>query len=177
MDISLTLRTNHQLLGLFFKIHEYQPNNRVEIFNRAVGVALNKQVDWNKLSKTNANYAEAITSSSTPAFIQLRVNKENFDHIVNEIKNAFNPPLIRTTTPFVVKLILINYMNYLESIQDNTELTEPDGVNSNTNINTSEIPEALKSLCEILLDENSVSFKKEILKIIESWRTKNEKNF
>lgn len=119
-NTNLSLRTNPQVLGLFSKGQEYQPLvNRVDFFNQAMENALSANTDWKKLSSINVDYYN--TDATTPEFIQLRVDKDKWETVVNRIKNSFTPPLKRTTTPYVVKLVLISYIQYLSSIQDDKE--------------------------------------------------------
>lgn len=119
MDKNLSLRANPQILGLFSEIRKYQPLNRVVSFEQAMDIALDKTIDWAKLSKVNVNYS--IGDSQSPDFIQLRTDEQKWEDVLNAIKGSFTPPLKRTTAPYVVKLVLINYLNYLESIQENAE--------------------------------------------------------
>ena len=120
MEKNLSLRSNPQILGLFSEIRKFQPSaNRLESFNQALDIALNETVDWKKLSKVNVNYS--IDESQAPEFIQLRTEEVKWVDILEKVKMSFTPPLKRTTAPDVLKLVLINYLNYLESIQENKE--------------------------------------------------------
>lgn len=122
-DVTLSMRATAQLLGLFQKAREYQPSaNRIESFNQALDKALlSTAIDWKCLSRANITYA---SNGSTPEFIQLKVNSQQWNDIVTKIKESFNPPLKRTTTPYIVKLVMLNYINYLLDVQCNENTDE-----------------------------------------------------
>lgn len=116
MDKNLSLRKNLQLMGLFSKAKEYQPlSNRVDIFNNAVKCGLEKNVDYKKLSKMKVNYP-INDEDSIPEFIQLRTDEEHWNNLVDKIQNSFTPSLSKITAPYVVKLVLLNYILKLEKM-------------------------------------------------------------
>lgn len=116
MDKNLSLRKNLQLMGLFSKAKEYQPlSNRVDIFNNAVKCGLEKNVDYKKLSKMKVNYP-INDEDSIPEFIQLRIDEEHWNNLVDKIQNSFTPSLSKITAPYVVKLVLLNYILELEKM-------------------------------------------------------------
>ncbi len=114
MDKMLSIRKNKQLISLFIKIQEYQKSaNRTEIINCAIKIALKNDVDWieiekNKISECDMDY------ENFPEFLQLRVDYEEYKRIVSQIKQAFK---LEKDSPasYVAKLLLINYLSYVES--------------------------------------------------------------
>ncbi|MEW9938320.1 hypothetical protein AB2T96_16510 [Clostridium butyricum] len=116
MDKNLSLRKNLQLMGLFSKAKEYQPlSNRVDIFNKAVKYGLKENVDYKKLSKMKVNYP-INDEDSIPEFIQLRTDENQWNNLVDKIQNSFTPSLSKITAPYVVKLVLLNYIFELEKM-------------------------------------------------------------
>ena len=118
MDKILSIRKNNQIFALFIKIQEYQkPANRSDIVNAAIQKALddreNGTLNWNTIAsgKIPSIY---IDNDDFPQFIQLRVDEEKYGEIVNQMKMDFNLEK-GSPAPFVVKLLLINYLLFLES--------------------------------------------------------------
>ena len=118
MDKILSIRKNNQVFSLFIKIQEYQKSaNRTDIINAAIQKALddreNGMVNWNTIAsvKIPSIYTE---NDDFPEFIQLRVDEAKYGEIVNQMKMDFNLEK-GSPAPFVVKLLLINYLLFLES--------------------------------------------------------------
>ena len=100
------------------KIQEYQKSaNRTDIVNAAIQKALddrdNGTLNWNTIAsgKIPSVYIE---NDDFPEFIQLRVDEDKYGEIVNQMKKDFNLEK-GSPAPFVVKLLLINYLLFLES--------------------------------------------------------------
>lgn len=168
--VNLSLRTNPQLLGLLEEGQEYQPTiNRIDFFNQAIEKSLSDCVDWKRLSKDIINYPNR--GSIGPEYIQLRVDKKQWDDVVNEIKESFSPPLKRVKASYAVKLILYHYISFLSSIQTDKHTDEIDIKVSEIEEMNFELPEIVKSLAEILIQEDCPE-KMEIYKIITKWRNK-----
>ena len=126
MDKILSIRKNNQVFSLFVKIQEYQKSaNRTDIVNAAIQKALddrkNGMLNWNTIAsgKIPSVYIE---NDDFPEFIQLRVNEEKYGEIVNQMKTDFNLEK-GSPAPFVVKLLLINYLLFLES--NGVEIIKP----------------------------------------------------
>ena len=118
MDKILSIRKNNQVFSLFVKIQEYQKSaNRTDIVNAAIQKALddrdNGTLNWNTIAsgKIPSIYIE---SDDFPEFIQLRVDEDKYGEIVEQMKKDFNLEK-GSPAPFVVKLLLINYLLFLES--------------------------------------------------------------
>lgn len=118
MDKILSIRKNNQVFSLFLKIQEYQKSaNRTDIVNAAIQKALedrkNGGLNWNAIAsgKIPSVYIE---NNDFPEFIQLRVDEDKYREIVEQMKKDFNLEK-GGPTPFVVKLLLINYLLFLES--------------------------------------------------------------
>ena len=121
MDRILSLRKNSPIFSLFIKIQEYQKSaNRTDIINAAIQKALDDRkkgtLNWNTIasSRVPSLYIESSDLHDFPEFIQLRVDEDKYNNIVEQMKDDFclqkNSP-----APFVVKLLLINYLLFLES--------------------------------------------------------------
>lgn len=118
MDKILSIRKNNQVFSLFIKIQEYQKSaNRTDIINATIQKALddreNGTLNWNTIASYKIPYVY-IENDDFPEFIQLRVNEEKYGEIVNQMKMDFNLEK-GSPAPFVVKLLLINYLLFLES--------------------------------------------------------------
>lgn len=125
MDKILSIRKNNQVFSLFLKIQEYQKSaNRTDIVNAAIQKALedrkNGGLNWNAIAsgKIPSVYIE---NDDFPEFIQLRVDEDKYAEIIDQMKKDFN--LEKCRAPFVVKLLLINYILFLES--NGVEIVRP----------------------------------------------------
>lgn len=118
MDKILSIRSNKQITSLLIEIQEYQEAaNRTEIVNWALEKALEQKVEWRSFSNITIN--EVMGELKQPEFIQIRVNKKNYEEIEEEIKDYFK--LKRVTAPYLIKLILLNYLGYLTKLRDNED--------------------------------------------------------
>lgn len=118
MDKILSIRKNAQIFSLFIKIQEYQQSaNRTEIVNVAIEKAIDDRkkgiLKWTDLPSKKIPSMH-IENDSFPDFIQLRVDADKYQEIMKQIKQDF---LLErdSPAPFVVKLLLINYLLFLES--------------------------------------------------------------
>ncbi len=117
MDKVLSIRPNGQIIVLFMKIQAHQESaNRTEIVNAGIETALATKVDWEEISKYKVK-DEASSYADTPEFMQIRVDEDDYLEIRKQIFDAFHlkkvPP-----APYVIKLILINYLSYLETLKN-----------------------------------------------------------
>ena len=126
MDKILSIRKNNQVFSLFVKIQEYQKSaNRTDIDNAAIQKALddrdNGTLNWNTIAsgKIPSVYIE---SDDFPEFIQLRVDEDKYGEIIEQMMKDFNLEK-GSPAPFVVKLLLINYLLFLES--NGAEILKP----------------------------------------------------
>jgi len=122
MDKVLSIRPNGQIIALFKKIQVYQESaNRTEIVNAGIETALATKVDWEETSKYKVK-DEASSYADTPEFMQIRVDEDEYLEIREQIFDAFHlkkvPP-----APYVIKLVLINYLSYLETFKNGNELS------------------------------------------------------
>ena len=118
MDKILSIRKNNQVFSLFVKIQEYQKSaNRTEIINAAIQKAIedrkNETLNWNVMSSVRIPSLH-IENDDFPEFIQLRVDADKYREIVDQMKKDFTLEK-DSPAPFVVKLLLINYLLFLES--------------------------------------------------------------
>ena len=140
----LSLRSSNQLLGLYEKAYSYQPANRLELTIAALELATSDPVDWKTLS-ANADKNRYPITADVPSFIQLRVPTALWLRLVEDIKNSFTPALKRTTTPYILKLLMTHYVNYLialNSYEDNTSSLEQHSIS---------YPEMAATLTEMML--------------------------
>lgn len=115
----LSLRPNQNILALFSIAEKHQPlMSRSEILSNAIEYALAAPVEWKAFSESSSknSYEPNQNGSHSPMFIQIRVNSQNWKTVTNQIKNAFNPPLKRTTTPYILRLVLENFVRYLQKL-------------------------------------------------------------
>lgn len=115
MDKIISIRRNNQILSLFAKIQQFQvSSNRTDIINAAINNALeqrkNNSLNWRSIA--SAKIPSIHIDHDLPSFIQLRVDENKYIEIVNQIKNDFE---LQKNSPasFVVKLLLINYLLFL----------------------------------------------------------------
>ena len=120
MDKILSIRKNNQIFSLFFKIQQYQQStNRTEIVNAAIKKALEdrekENLNWNVIAsaKVPSLYIDE-EKVNFPNFTQLRVDGEKYAEVVNQMKEDFRLEK-GSPAPFVVKLLLVNYLLFLES--------------------------------------------------------------
>lgn len=118
MDKILSVRKNSQVFSLFLKIQEYQKSaNRTEIINAAIEKAItdhdNGTLNWHAISSGRIPTMH-IENDAFPDFIQLRVDEEKYNKIVGQIRKDFQLNK-DSPAPFVVKLLLMNYLLFLES--------------------------------------------------------------
>lgn len=120
MDKILSIRKNNQIFSLFFKIQQYQQStNRTEIVNAAIQKALEdrekENLNWNVIAsaKVPSLYIDE-EKVNFPNFMQLRVDGEKYAEVVNQMKEDFRLEK-GSPAPFVVKLLLVNYLLFLES--------------------------------------------------------------
>lgn len=114
-DKTLSIRKNNQVLSLFMKIQEYQKSaNRTEIINAAIKKALETRVNWKEITDSKVPKFH-VENDDLPEFIQLRVDEDEYKEIVSQMRSDFTLEK-DSPAPFVVKLLLIKYLLYLESL-------------------------------------------------------------
>lgn len=128
MDKLLSMRRNHQIFSLYLQIQQYQPSaNRTEIMNSAIEKALEgERIDWKALVNSKVPNAYSVTKDTFPEFIQLKVCAEKYQLLREQMKEDFQLQKF-SPTPFVVRLVLLNYLQYLTPI--NTVLSDITGKN------------------------------------------------
>ena len=159
MDKILSIRKNNQILSLFAKIQQFQVSaNRTDIINAAINNALeqrkNDSLNWRSIA--SAKIPSIQTTDDLPNFIQLRVDENKYIEIVNQIKNDFG---LQKNSPasFVVKLLLINYLLFLDSNLIEIVNKKQDDVNKIkmeklSNFKQLNSDEKLNALYELLLE-------------------------
>lgn len=123
MDKILSIRCNNQILSLFKHIQNFQKSaNRTDIINAGIHKALKDNVDWNMISNVHVPIIPS-NDIDIPAFIQLRVNANDYEIIAMQIHNHFHLDKI-PPAPYVIRLLLTNYLVFLQSM--NTQILPPD---------------------------------------------------
>lgn len=156
MDKVLSIRPNGQIIALFKKIQEYQESaNRTEIVNAGIETALATKVDWEETSKYKVKEdANSDAETLTPEFMQIRVDEDEYIAIREQIFNTFHlkkvPP-----APYVIKLVLINYLSYLETFKSGNEASA-DYDESTVFVNGDICEEQVAHLSEQLKNFNSL---------------------
>lgn len=125
MDKILSIRKNEQVFSLFVKIQEYQKSaNRTDIVNAAIQKALYDReiggLNWKRIASAKIP-SVYIGNENCPEFIQLRVDEDKYAEVVNQMKTDFGLEKV-SPAPFVVKLLLKNYLLFL--INNGVEIIE-----------------------------------------------------
>jgi len=108
----LSVRPNQHITSLLFEIQKYLPHtNRTEIINLAITKSINKNVHWKMISESSYKIYQNL---DMPAFMQIKTTEESYETICNEILNSFKDQgLKRVTAPYLIKLVLINFLSLL----------------------------------------------------------------
>ena len=125
MDKILSIRKNNQIFSLFSQIQEFQKSaNRTEIVNASILKAINNTVNWTEISNTKFPIIPA-EQIDIPNFIQLRVNANEYNLLAAQMHDQFHlekmPP-----APYVIKLVLANYLIYLHDVHTESLHNESD---------------------------------------------------
>ncbi|MDD7796309.1 hypothetical protein [Clostridium sp. 'White wine YQ'] len=116
----LSIRPNKQISALFMEIQQYHEiANRNEIVNWAIEKAIDHNIDWRTISKFKID--EDVDELKQPDFMQIRVEKNKYNAISEEIKEFFG--LERVTAPYLIRLVLANYLSSLKNIEKNKMFT------------------------------------------------------
>ena len=160
-NITLSLRGNGQIVGLFDLIgNTYLPElSRSEIISEAIDYVLeNQDINLQVIAKikNNIDFSINCLSEDIPNFIQLRVDEEKWAYISRFIANGFNPPLKKLQTPFLVKMILVAFLekNSLFESEKLKDIVLP------INSTKGQISEAIKDFVDMAFyDSDSDEFK------------------
>lgn len=111
-------------MSLLFEIKKYLPDtNRTEIINLAITKSKSENVNWKIISKSSYKIYQNL---KMPAFMQIKTTEESYVTIYNEILNSFKDQgLKRVTAPFLVKLVLINYLSLLKEEPKKVNILNP----------------------------------------------------
>ena len=149
MDKILSIRRNNQISSLLFHIQALQKSaNRTAIVNAAITRALSKNVNWKELANTTFP-AIPFDATDMPDFIQLRVNANDYELIAKQVHDQFflekMPP-----APFVIKLVLTNYLVLLSEVNTATPVFTHDKSSLPKKVMTPEEFQSLPSVEEKL---------------------------
>lgn len=121
----LSFRSTPAIRKLFDKGLELQPGTRIELFKNAVQQAISSETEihWKELAIAKEKSDIPNDTDSLPAEnMQLKIEETSWDLLVKQIKNSYHPPLTKTTTRFVVRLTMMQYITYLKSIQPSNDV-------------------------------------------------------
>ena len=162
----ISLRPKKQLMNLFEAVQNLEilpSTNRNSIVDRALDVALkSNHVNWQAVSEISI---DDHFNESIPAHIVLKVDKEKFSKVNEQIKTTFNAEKI--TIPYTLKLLLTLYFVYLKQQTDTasqddkmSELLTPE-IKVDTLILKNEYEQSIYSgkkrlfeVCRVFLKEN-----------------------
>ena len=113
MEKVISIRPSERIIHLFNEIRivdTHQEADRSSIFNRALEMAADNNIDWKAISqirfKLNTEEIEP------PEFMKIRVDETRYNAVLKEIKDTFL--LKRVTAPYLVKLVLSFYLSELK---------------------------------------------------------------
>lgn len=113
----LSLRASSNILTLFSVVEKYQPlSSRAEILEQALDYTLENPLDWKNFDSSRNSSAQ--NDGHAPMFIQIKVDPEKWSSVTEQIKNSFNPPLKRTTIPYILRLVLEYYIRHIEALNE-----------------------------------------------------------
>lgn len=170
MNITLSLRGNAQIVGLFELISEQFQHelSRSEIIKEAINYALStKNINWQEIVrlKNAVDFSECCSLKEIPSFLQLRVNAENWTTVSSCVAKGFNPPLKKLQTPFLVKVILLAYWDNIQSLKNETKKECILSTNS-----VFDVSEIIKDFIDMAMyGSNSTEFV-EIVNLIKNWK-------
>lgn len=127
MDKILSIRPNRHIMSLLLEIQKYLPDtNRTEIINLGLSKAINENINWKGISRDKY---EIHHNLEMPDFMQIKIDEENYNIMVSEIIESYRDQDIkRVTAPFLIKLVLINYLNLLKNIHELSPATQNEKV-------------------------------------------------
>lgn len=114
MEKILSIRPTTQICQLFNEIKGvdlYQETDRSAIISRALDETVGKNIDWKAVSAIKIK--ENTIEQETPDFMKIKVDADKYESVVEEIKNVFL--LARVTAPYLVRLLLTNYLVSLKA--------------------------------------------------------------
>ena len=152
----LSLRNSPAIWELFTQTQKLRPSlTRVQNFRTALYLAIDFKADFSDLSKRTFKYNPL--DDSAPEFIQLRVDKKVWQQLIDSIRDSLH--LQRVSTSYAVKLVLLNYIEMLE--------TESKPFNADE-----DIPEMFQILSKMSMQDINCDELKQIRKILFKWREK-----
>lgn len=164
-QIKLSLRPTKEILYLFSKINKFQPTlKRVNILNAAISTALADEPKWSSLSTIEINVPEEVQNQ---ALLQLRVNDKAWETVTENIKKGFTPNLLRVTIPYAVKLLLLNYLQHLESLNKSNKQENEPGIKEDEPVNDVYY---IKKFVDMLLNNNNSIEVQMIKKILDNFK-------
>lgn len=120
----LSVRPNKHIMSLLLEIQKYLPDtNRTEIINLGLSKAINKGIKWKEVSQDNYRIHHNL---EMPDFMQIKIEEESYKIMFDEIIESFKEQdLKRVTAPYLIKLVLINYLNSLKEKLKEKDVLKP----------------------------------------------------
>lgn len=149
--VNLSVRGTPALLGLFARARIFQPINRNALFQEAVEYALKAETDWQFLANAALLEYNIRSSEPGPELVQLRLARKKWETILSNINSAFKPDLKRVYASYAIKLVLVNYIIFLEKL--NAEKTRKEYLISE--IKEIDAPELSLLLTKMILENSA----------------------
>ncbi len=115
--VNLTIRNSPAVWSIFSRLSHYMPlMSKNELVRDAIEHALDTKPDWKQLALLKQTEQTDCSIKGGPEFIQLRVNGADWLAVLEDIKKSFTPHLKSVKSVYGVKLITLNYLNYLTRV-------------------------------------------------------------
>ncbi len=118
MTTLVSVRPNGQLIYLLNKLQDYHKGaTRTEIINWALEAGKDEKIKWRKVAEEKIESVNDI--SDQPQFIKFRATTGALEEVEKNIKKEFDLKIVQK--PFLIKLVLINYLNDIDLYSDNAK--------------------------------------------------------
>lgn len=111
MEKIINIKNNRRVTVLLHQIESIKPSYRTDIVESAFVLALGKETQWKEVHKYSTETLE-IEEPEAVERIQLKVGSEDYGKVEKQIINCFD--LKRVTGPFLIQLVLTNYLMHLK---------------------------------------------------------------
>ncbi len=133
--VNLTIRNSPAVWSIFSRLSHYMPlMSKNELVRDAIEYALDTKPDWKQLAsfrQTERTEQTDCSEKDGPEFIQLRVNGADWLAVLEDIKKSFTPHLKSVKSVYGVKLIMLNYLNYLTRVNSGGQDTAEEKITAN----------------------------------------------
>lgn len=121
MEKVLSIRPNRPIMTLFERLQKHQTwANRREITSAAIQYAYDSQSNnWNEIAElTKYEIGGEVYGGKMPDFMQIKVNEEQYTAVREQIIRAFPDNEKAPPAPYIIRLILSNYLLHLEAFEN-----------------------------------------------------------